>query len=205
METWQHKKNLRREVRSEMRRTFGGDEGLIRKSAASRSLVESLDRWFHETGRASDRGLWAFWPTLPEEPDFRDWLRRLMGEGVPIGLPRMDWNARVLDFCVVRDPERDLRFDARGLAEPKHDRPRFEAAAVSRVLVPGLAFDAAGHRLGRGAGFYDRTLAGLDDTVMTVGVAFDFQVVDKVPVDEHDRDVRWLLTPEAGLRACQPV
>lgn len=197
------KKSLRSEIRAEIRRTFGGSEGAERKHAAERKLVDSLDRWYRETSRPGHAGFWAFWPTLPEEPDFRNWLRRLMLEGVPIGLPRLSWDDRILEFRKVDDPQRDLEFDSRGLAEPRADLPLFEPVEVRRILVPGLAFDLAGRRIGRGAGFYDRTLAGVAATVTTVGIAFDLQVVDQVPTDEHDRSVQWLLTPDAGLRECR--
>lgn len=197
------KKTMRREIRAEIRRTFAGAEGADRKSAAERKLVESLDLWYSETSRPGQEGLWAFWPTLPEEPDFRHWLRRLMSQGVPIGLPRLDWNDRILDFRKVEDPERDLEFDSRGLAEPRAQLPLFGPGEVTRILVPGLAFDLSGHRLGRGAGFYDRTLEGVAATVTTVGIAFDLQVVERVPTDEYDRNVQWLLTPQAGLRQCR--
>lgn len=59
-------------------------------------------------------------------------------------------------------------------------------ASVDMVLVPGVAFDAAGGRLGRGGGYYDRILAEIGDKALRVGVAFDFQVVARVPVDRHD-------------------
>ncbi len=197
------KKTLRREIRADIRRAFAGAEGADRKSAAERKLVESLDLWYSETSRSGREGLWAFWPTLPEEPDFRNWLRCLMSQGVPIGLPRMNWNDRILDFRKVEDPERDLQFDSRGLAEPRAELPPFDPGEVTRILVPGLAFDRFGHRLGRGAGFYDHTLEGVSATVMTVGIAFDLQVIEQVPTDENDRNVQWLLTPEAGLRKCR--
>jgi len=197
------KKSLRREIRAEIRRTFGGSDGAERKHSAERKLLVSLDRWYRESSISGHSGFWAFWPTLPEEPDFRNWLLRLMAEGVPIGLPRLNWDDRILEFRKVRDPRRDLEFDSRGLAEPRADLPLFEPGEVKRILVPGLAFDRAGRRIGRGAGFYDRTLAGVAATVTTVGIAFDQQVVDQVPTDEHDRSVQWLLTPHAGLMACR--
>ena len=55
---------------------------------------------------------------------------------------------------------------------------------IDTALVPGMAYDAQGHRLGRGKGYYDRLLAGLD--CRKIGVCFDFQKVSEVPVDVHD-------------------
>ncbi|MEO0603272.1 MAG: 5-formyltetrahydrofolate cyclo-ligase, partial [Myxococcota bacterium] len=65
------------------------------------------------------------------------------------------------------------------------------------VIVPGLAFDPAGHRLGWGAGYYDRWLHGRD--VIAVGLALDEAIVDEVPADAHDQRVHAILTPTRTL------
>ncbi len=69
------------------------------------------------------------------------------------------------------------------------------------LLVPLLAFDARGHRLGYGAGYYDRTLARLraKNPVIAIGLAFDAQRVDEVPHDEHDQPLDWVLTPSGPI------
>ena len=61
------------------------------------------------------------------------------------------------------------------------------------ILVPGLAFDKSGARLGRGRGFYDRFLAGI--TGFRVGVCFDWQLVESVPVEAHDIRMDAVVTP----------
>jgi 5-formyltetrahydrofolate cyclo-ligase len=71
-------------------------------------------------------------------------------------------------------------------------------ASDALVLVPGVAFDEQGHRLGRGGGYYDRVLSGAGGAT-PVGVAFDCQIVEEVPVEPHDRRVAGLLT-ESGFR-----
>ena len=62
------------------------------------------------------------------------------------------------------------------------------------VLVPGLAYNRRWDRLGRGAGFYDRYLAGLNTAVVTVGVAFHLQLIDDLPCEAHDVRVRTVVT-----------
>ena len=57
---------------------------------------------------------------------------------------------------------------------------------IDAVIVPGLAFDKSNHRLGRGAGYYDRFLSTLPKTTVTIGLAFDFQLTDRLPVEPHD-------------------
>ena len=86
-----------------------------------------------------------------------------------------------------------------GIAEPLPDKPEVEPDVV---LVPLLAFDANGFRLGYGGGFYDRTLAKLRarKPVVAVGVAYDEQKVDAVPVESYDQRLDWVLTPSGPQR-----
>jgi 5-formyltetrahydrofolate cyclo-ligase len=86
-----------------------------------------------------------------------------------------------------------------GIAEPLPDKPVLEPDVV---LVPLLAFDAMGYRLGYGGGFYDRTLERLRaiKPVVAVGVAYDELKVDAVPHQGYDQPLDWVLTPSGPLR-----
>ncbi len=98
-------------------------------------------------------------------------------------------------------PERLFRFDALtsgafGIWEPLPvSKRRVFAAEFDVVLVPGLAFDLAGGRLGRGAGFYDRFLDAVSPKTRLIGVAFDEQIVEQTPRDAFDLPVDALATP----------
>ncbi len=91
--------------------------------------------------------------------------------------------------------------DARGIPSPPPDAPRADPAGLDLVLAPGVAFDAAGGRLGQGGGDYDRLLASLPARTAAVGWCHDFQVVGEVPMEPHDRRVGWLATPSGIRRA----
>jgi 5-formyltetrahydrofolate cyclo-ligase len=86
-----------------------------------------------------------------------------------------------------------------GIVEPLPDKP---AVDPDVLIVPLLAFDKRGYRLGYGGGFYDRTLARLRAVkpVITVGVAYDEQEVDVVPTDVYDQQLDWMLTPSGPKR-----
>jgi 5-formyltetrahydrofolate cyclo-ligase len=93
-----------------------------------------------------------------------------------------------------------------GFVQPVVDAPVVEEASITVVLVPGLAFDRRGGRLGRGQGYYDRLLARLDPSVLRIGVATSASVIDVVPTDPHDIAMTHLVT-EAGvvdLRSTHP-
>jgi 5-formyltetrahydrofolate cyclo-ligase len=102
---------------------------------------------------------------------------------------------RHLELHAVGDPARDLIAGPWGIREPDPQRcPRMTLADATCVLVPGVAFDATGARLGYGGGFYDRLLATAP-TVPRIAAAFDLQLVDAVPVDAHDLRVDRVITP----------
>jgi 5-formyltetrahydrofolate cyclo-ligase len=96
----------------------------------------------------------------------------------------------------VASADDDLVAGAFGIREPRGDLPAVgqEERCSEGVLwlVPGVAFDAAGHRLGRGRGYYDRLLAGVRGPC--VGVAWEWQVIGHVPASAHDVPMGWIVT-----------
>lgn len=97
----------------------------------------------------------------------------------------------------VHPAESDREIHRYGFSQPVETSPEVGDSEVAVVLVPGLAFDRSGGRLGFGAGYYDRFLSRLDPSVLRVGVSDGF-VVDSVPVDDHDVAMTHLAT-EIGV------
>jgi 5-formyltetrahydrofolate cyclo-ligase len=118
---------------------------------------------------------------LPDEVCIHTLLNGLVAEGKTVLLPRVV-DDRTMELCRYSG-EADLREGAFHIMEPVGQRFA-DLSLIDTVLVPGMAFDAQGHRLGRGKGYYDRLLAGL--ACRKIGVCFDFQKVPEVPVDAHD-------------------
>ena len=115
-------------------------------------------------------------------------LRHSLDEGKRLLLPRVDRRNRLLEVYEVGDLVGDLEAGAWGIRETRLGRcPVADPRAVDFVLVPGVAFDARGGRLGYGVGFYDRLLAhGVPPTAWRIAGAFEVQMVEEVPMDEHD-------------------
>ncbi|MDO5582253.1 MAG: 5-formyltetrahydrofolate cyclo-ligase [Planctomycetia bacterium] len=102
----------------------------------------------------------------------------------------------------------EMRDGAYHILEPDEDlreRPdrKINPRDLDLILVPGLAFDPSGGRLGRGAGFYDRFLQKTREDVLLAGLAFDEQIVDSVPCEPHDRLMDLVLTPSRCIRAAK--
>ena len=112
---------------------------------------------------------------------------------------------RVEDTALVAVPIRwsgvtpvNLRTGYRYIREPM-GRP-VDIGTLDIIVVPGLAFDRRGYRIGYGGGFYDRFLSGAHTSTVSLALAFEFQLLDEIPRESHDIPVDYLVT-EAGIRA----
>jgi 5-formyltetrahydrofolate cyclo-ligase len=143
-------------------------------------------------------GTVAAYYSVGSEPDTHGLLFALWKRGsyvvLPILLPGGD-----LDWASYEGPE-SLRPGPRGLTEPA-EPPRGVSAISSAdlVLVPALAVDHAGMRLGRGGGSYDRALARVGTPVPTVALVYDSEFVPHVPFGQHDQRVRMIARPAGGI------
>ena len=103
-----------------------------------------------------------------------------------------------LVFRRVRSLE-DLAPGCFGILEPRPETAAVALAELDLIVLPGVAFDRRGHRLGYGKGYYDRALLAAGDTCRRVGLAFDFQLVDCLPTFDHDMRLDLLLTESEVL------
>lgn len=133
------------------------------------------------------------------EIDTHELVLASLESGKRVGLPRTEKGSRVLQVLEILDVRRDLERSRFGFKEPLSVLPTIAPESLQLILVPGRAFDAEGNRLGRGGGYYDRFIAGLDGPRL-VALAFDCQVVDAVPHEAHDRPVDMVLTEERVIR-----
>lgn len=141
----------------------------------------------------------ALFHALAEEIDTSSLIEALAAAGRPILLPRQQGRGRPLAFHRWQ-PGHPLVVGSFGVREPAPDAP---SGRPTVVLVPLLAFDARGNRLGYGAGFYDRTLAALraaGPRPLAIGFGFDLQEVDRVPVDATDERLDLVVTDARTLR-----
>lgn len=134
---------------------------------------------------------------MPEEFDPKPLLDALRTRGAVICLPRIEDGASLtLHACEV---ETSLESGPYGLRQPKADAPRMNPDSLDLIIVPGVAFDARGARVGMGGGYYDRLLAA-HPSAYRIALAFDFQIAEKIPELPHDQRVDTVITPTAILR-----
>lgn len=130
---------------------------------------------------------------LPHEPDIWPLLAEGIAAGKTIALPAFVPGTNTYTARQIIDLARDLVAGKFGIREPAATCSEVPLNRLDLVLVPGIAFDIRGGRLGRGKGFYDRLLATVNGT--KCGVAFDEQLVDAVPVGPMDVRLDCILTP----------
>lgn len=168
------------------------------RRAESRALREHL-RTIVGDGEAV-----AAYAPLQTEPGFPDFPDALLDCGVRVLLPvaRMSEDGTPLPLRWAEYRRSELVSAPFGLLEPRG--PRLDAhalATVGTVLVPALAVDSHGVRLGRGAGFYDRSLPFRDPAARLIAVVRDDELVDELPSEPHDVPMTHALTPGHGLVA----
>ncbi len=130
----------------------------------------------------------ALYAALSDEIPTRPLFESLGRAGVARLLPRVG-AAGVLEFAEVMS-WRDLRPGRYGVDEPPSDSLPSRLGRGDVVVVPGVAFDASGGRLGRGGGYYDRTFPpDLEDVPTLVGLGYEFQMVERVPRGPRDREM----------------
>jgi len=157
-----------------------------RDSAQARGLLARQRVW-----REAKAVLFYF--PRPDELDFLPLLEQALAEGRTAALPRFIPETGRYAACQIENVSRDCAPGQFGLGEPAARCPIFPLNRLDLALVPGVGFDAAGHRLGRGRGYYDRLLAEAAGT--RCGVAFDEQVVEEIPAEPHDVALNCIITP----------
>ncbi len=180
----QAKSNLREQIRDRLKSV----PATTRATAATHlcTQLKTSDLW-----RAAKTVL-LFAP-LPDEPDVWPLLADALLAGKVVALPRFDPATKKYVPGQIQNPVTDLVSGQFGIREPDNSCPVVPLNRLDLLLVPGVAFDPHGRRLGRGKGFYDRLLA--DVRGKTCGVAFDEQIVAKIPTEPHDIPLNCILTP----------
>ena len=160
------------------------------------------DHFFHHVPLPR-HGVIAGYVPLNHEADPGALLAEAQRRGYRTCLPRVAERAQPLKFLEWA-PGDPLAGGAHGTREPMTGRPELQPDII---VVPMLAFDPAGLRLGYGGGYYDRTLAGLREAghdVLAVGLAYAEQGTDRLPADPHDQRLDWIVTERGAFSFVSP-
>jgi 5-formyltetrahydrofolate cyclo-ligase len=186
----ERKASLRQQLRAELKAIAPVARAIASADLCTRIRAASV--W------QSARAVLLFFP-VPSEPDIAPLLADALDAGKLLALPRFNAATNAYEAVRVIDPVRELATGPFQVREPAAMCPVVPLNRLDLALVPGLGFDARGHRLGRGKGHYDRLLAGFGGR--KIGVAFDFQIMAEVPCEAHDIVLDDIVTPARWIAA----
>ena len=177
------------------------EEAKARRAALPRDQAEGValavrDRILAAGIVPEDATVSGFWP-IGDEFDVRPTLEAFGARGHTLCLPVVVGKGRPLAFRTWK-PGDPLEHAGFGLSVPRWDAP---PAVPDFLLVPLLAFDRRGYRLGYGGGYFDRTLAALDPAPLCIGVAFELARTETTHPQPHDQPMDWIVTEAGSFRA----
>lgn len=192
---------LRRRVKLELRKRMRGLRNALPASACAERSARLVDRLEALEPLAAARAVALFWPIEERhEVDLRALDARLRARGVRVAYPAVDPEARAMTFRFVSRPDA-MEEQGFGFREPSAREPEAAPGELGAIVVPALAIDPRGHRIGYGAGYYDRALPRFAPPAVAIAVAFDFQLLAEVPATDGDVPVAWVVTDARAMRA----
>lgn len=182
-------------MRAAMRSTVRGMDARERNAAS----IAACERVRAMPEYRDAKTLMAYLP-LTDELNCESLIDDALRAGKVVCVPNADWDSRAMRPARLRSLAVDgLISDRHGIRSPQSIEP-VAIEALQLVIVPGLAFDEQGVRLGRGGGFYDRFLTQLPASVAVVALAFDRQITRQIPREPHDAAVAIIVTQSRLIR-----
>ena len=166
------------------------------KDVRLRKLLETVAE-FHNARRI------LFYASFRSEVETHVMIKQALKEEKTVVLPRVDKERHMLLLYELKDL-RELNKGYMGIPEPfVGDERQVPIDDIDIVIIPGAAFDYSGNRLGYGAGYYDALLSGRNKITPIVALAYEEQIVDSIPAEEHDMKVDIIVTDKRIIRTAQ--
>jgi 5-formyltetrahydrofolate cyclo-ligase len=188
---------LRQQVKEELRSRMQRVRRAVPPEARAARTERVCERVMSLPELESTKLLLAF-SAIRAEVDPRSIIEAARQRGIAIALPRVDKAQGMLAVHHVEAHD-TLQLGSFGIPEPRPDAPTVDLQTVDFVLVPGLALDERGHRIGYGKGYYDRLLP-LMPAATRCAIAYDFQLIAEVPIQAGDEPVDVVVTDARVIR-----
>lgn len=186
------KKDLRIEVRAKLHAITPDQR--TRASHLACALLRQQKLW-------SEVNSVMFYSALQDELDLAVLIDEALASGKTVALPKFVDAIKSYVPFKISHTQRDCAAGKFGIVEPAATCAEFPANRLDLILIPGVAFDVTGHRLGRGQGHYDRLLSNV--VGIKCGVAFDEQLVQRIPAEAHDIRMNCVITPTRFIEFAQ--
>ena len=130
-------------------------------------------------------------------------IEYLLSLGKVVVLPKVNPETNLLDLFQI-EGFKDLIVSSMGILEPADHLVSALPTDIDLILAPGVAFDLRGYRMGYGAGYYDKLLPQIRPDCNVIGLAFDLQIVEELPVESHDQPMDSILTETRWIHPNNP-
>ena len=171
---------------------------LFVSDADKKKADDAIKEYFISLKKSHNISVFLIYVSFRDEVDTKELIEYLLSSGGKVAVPRCYDNGR-MEFFVISSLE-NLRTSAYGILEPEDDeRFRVTDFENSLCIVPGLAFDSSGMRIGYGGGYYDRFLEK-HENMISVGFCYDLLIEKSVLTEKHDRKVDYIITEKGIMR-----
>jgi len=188
--------NIKTELRAKIR-------ALLEKISPAVRAVESVELGERLKTQMPSAHTILFFAPLPDELDIWPVLELSLALGTTCALPFFDEEKKTYGAKEIKKLATDIVPGKFGVREPAAGCPEIPLDKFDLVLVPGMAFDLHGNRLGRGRGFYDRLLQTISG--VKCGIGYDLQLLEDIPTEPHDAKVDFVLSPGKCVKARRKI
>lgn len=135
------------------------------------------------------------------EIDTMSYIQDFINDGKHIFIPRIDIKTKKMEAVEITSLD-GLKENKYGILEPDNNKEEFYKNNLELIILPGVAFDHSGRRIGYGGGYYDRYLEDIDKRIIKVALIYDFQLLENVPAEEHDIKADYIITETMSIKCC---
>ncbi|AWK50563.1 5-formyltetrahydrofolate cyclo-ligase [Clostridium beijerinckii] len=188
MAIFNDKKNLRKEILTKRKNIDS-----VEKEKMDQKILDE----FYENKYYKEAKNIFIYISYDSEINTRGIINKALKDNKKIYVPRTEFKTRFMDAVEITSLD-NLVESEYGILEPSMEEPHIEPNELDLIVVPGVAFDRNGGRIGYGAGFYDRYFKRISDDrikrVPKLALAYDFQILEKIPMNEKDVPVNYIIT-----------
>ena len=188
MEIFNEKKILRKEILTKRKNI-----DIVEKEKMDRKI---LDKFYESKYYREAKNIFIY-ISYDSEINTKEIINKALKDNKKIYVPRTEFKTRLMDAVEITSLDNLIESEY-GILEPSAEEPHINPNELDLIVVPGVAFDRNGGRMGYGAGFYDRYFKKINKDnikkIKKLALAYDFQILEKIPMNEQDVPVSYIIT-----------
>ena len=185
---------------------FNDKKALRKEILAKRNIMDAIEKEekdrkildkFYESNYYREAKNIFIYISYDSEINTKGIIKKALRDNKKIYVPRTEFKTRLMDAVEITSLNNLIESEY-GILEPSVEEPHIDPNEIDLIVVPGVAFDRNGGRMGYGAGFYDRYFKKINEDnmkkVIKLALAYDFQILEKIPMNEQDVPVNYIIT-----------